>query len=183
MPLATPVEAVEGSDAKPLDLHGKFDYYLKSVTAPQPLARLALTTGLRQAMGAGDWGGGLSGYGERLSARYGELVARRTIQFGIGALRGEDPRFHRSGREGFWPRTKFVLSRTVLVDMDRGGTSIAAGKLVSAFGANALAATWHPANPNPWRQGLEGTAVSLGSDVAWRMFREFWPDIKHKFKR
>jgi hypothetical protein len=178
------VEAVDPSaHVEPLDLHGKFNYYLKATYAPEPLARISLTTGLRHAMGRGDWSGGMHGYSERLTSRYGEHILRRTIQFGIGAARGEDPRFRASGREGFWPRTKFVLSRTVLVDMDNGGTSIAAGKLVGVFGANAISATWHPAHPSALRNGAEGAAFSLGGDVAGRMLREFWPDTKRMLKK
>jgi hypothetical protein len=116
-PLATPVEAVPGSPA--LDLKGKADYYLKSIASPESISRVALTSGFREV--AGDSSNSRS-YVQNFGFRYAEHVTKRTVQFGVGALRGEDPRFRRSGKDGFWARTAFVLSRTVVTDMDNGGT-------------------------------------------------------------
>src|SRR5690606_1142540 len=121
-PLATPVAAVEGVP-EPLTFRKKTDYYFKSAFGPQALGRVALTTSLGQIDGASDeWGKGPEAFGRRMHARYAGHIAGRTVQFGIGALRGEDPRFFRSGKEGFLARTGFVLSRTILVQMDKGGT-------------------------------------------------------------
>jgi hypothetical protein len=175
IPFATPVEAAKPG-APALDLQRKFDYYLKSVTSPQNIGRLSITTLI---------GGPQEGrsYMQTFAGRYAETLTRRTVQFGIGAIRGEDPRFRRSGKEGFWARTGFVLSRTVLADMDNGTTSIAAGKLMGTFTGNALSAQWDPSHPNPWKHGLEGTAINLSGDLGWRMLREFWPDLKHSFKK
>ena len=180
-PLATPVEAVSGQFA-PMTVKEKTDYYLKATFSPQAIGRLALTNGFRQVNGS-DFGGGLGGFSKSFGSRYAEHVTKRTVQFGIGALRGEDPRFHRSNKEGFWGRTGFVLSRTVLVDMDNGGTSIAVGKLAGTFASNTLSQYWQPGRPNVLKQGLTDTGLSLASDVAMRMVREFWPDIKRAFKR
>jgi hypothetical protein len=174
-PLATPVEAaVPGTPA--LDLSGKFDYYVKSISSPEVIGRMTLTTAI---------GGSQEGrsYMQTFAGRYAETLTRRTVQFGIGAVRGEDPRFRRSGKEGFLARTGFVLSRTVLTDMDNGTTSIAAGRLVGSFAGNTLSAYWHPSRPDPLKHGLTGMGVNLAGDLGWRMMREFWPDIKHKFKK
>jgi hypothetical protein len=173
-PLATPV-AVAGPGATPLDLKGKANYYLKSITSPESVGRLMLTT----EIGGADQGRSLA---ETFAGRYAEHVTKRTVQFGIGALRGEDPRFRRSGKEGFLARAGFVLSRTVLTDMDNGGTSIAAGRLVGSFAGNTLSSYWDPSHPNPLKNGLTGTGVNLASDLGMRMLREFWPDLKRSFK-
>jgi hypothetical protein len=166
--------AIPGS--LPLNVKEKMDYYLKSISSRENVSRLVLTTSIRGL----DEG---RSYGETFAARYAEQVTRRTVQFGIGALRGEDPRFRRSGKEGFWARTGFVLSRTVITDMDNGGTSIAAGKLVGSFAGNTLSSYWRPSRADPLMNGLTGTGINLGSDVGMRMLREFWPDLKRKFKR
>jgi hypothetical protein len=173
-PLATPVEVLIPG-AAPLDLKGKTDYYIKSISSPESISRMMLTTSI---------GGSAEGrsYFQTFAGRYAEHLTKRTVQFGIGALRGEDPRFRRSGKEGFLARTGFVLSRTVLTDMDNGGTSIAAGRLIGSFAGNTLSAYWHPSRPDPLKHGLTGTGINLASDVAMRMAREFWPDVKQAFK-
>ena len=181
-PLATPVPAVQ-SPVAPLDLKGKRDYFLKSAFSPEAIGRIAFTSGFSQIGGSDKWGSGMGGWGHRVGARYAEHLTKRSIQFGIGALRGEDPRFFRSNEEGFWARTAFQLKRTVTVQMDNGGTSVAVGKLVGTFGANALSSYWDPRRPDPLKNGLTSTGINLGSDFATRMLREFWPDLKRMFKR
>ena len=112
-----------------------------------------------------------------------EHVTRRSMQFAIGAARGEDPRFYRSGREGFWGRTTFVLSRTVVVQMDNGTTSLAVGKLAGLAGGNVISSYTQPDNPTVWKHTLSSTGVNLAGDIGIRMLREFWPDITRKFKK
>ena len=180
-PLATPVEAVEGTPV-PLTVKGKTDYFLKSAFSSQSMARMAATTAFGQATG-GRFGGGVDGYTQSLASRYAEHLTSRTIQYGVGALLREDPRFYRSGKDGFWERTAFVLSRTVVTKKDDGSTTIAAGRLLGTFGSNALSAYWHPARPDPLTRGLSETGVNLAGDVGIRMVREFWPDIKRLFKK
>jgi hypothetical protein len=118
-----------------------------------------------------------------MGARYAEHITKRTIQFGIGAARGEDPRFYRSGKSGTWSRVAFQLKRTVTVQMDNGGTSLAVGKLAGTFGANAISAYWDPRRPEPLKHGLTSTGVNLAGDLGIRMVREFWPDLKRLFTR
>jgi hypothetical protein len=182
-PLATPVEAVESNVVRePLDFRGKTDYFMKAVTSQEAVGRIAFTSALKQ-LGGSDFGGGIGGFSETYASKYASHLTKRSIQFGIGAVRGEEPRFVRSGKEGFWARTGFVLSRTVLVDMDNGGTSIAMGKLAGSFGSGALSAYWQPGNPDPWKRGLSTLGTSMAGDAAMRMVREFWPEIKSLFKR
>lgn len=181
-PLATPVAAVTEPVA-PLDLKGKRDYFLKATFSPEAIGRIVFTSGFSQMGGSNAWGSGLEGWGHRVGARYAEHVTKRSIQFGIGALRGEDPRFFRSNKDGFWARTAFQLKRTVTVQMDNGSTSVAVGKLAGTFGANALSSYWDPRRPDPLKNGLTSTGINLGTDLATRMLREFWPDLKRLFKR
>jgi hypothetical protein len=181
-PLATPVEAVK-APVQPLDLKGKRDYFLKATFSPEAIGRIAFTSGFGQIGGSSAWGDGVGGWGHRMGARYAEHITKRSIQFGIGALRGEDPRFFRSNKDGFWARTAFQLKRTVTVQMDSGNTSIAVGKLAGTFGANALSSYWDPSRPDPLKNGLTSTGINLGTDLGTRMLREFWPDLKRLFKR
>jgi hypothetical protein len=182
-PLATPVEAVQGIPA-PLDFSGKTDYFFKSAFSPETLGRVGLTTSLGQIGGVDEeWGSGAGAYGRRLRNNYVRHLVSSSVRYGIGAARGEDPRFYRSGKEGFLPRAKFVLSRTFLVQMDNGTTSVAVGRIAGSFAGNSVAAFMRPGSHNTWSDGLTRTGISLGSDIGVRMLREFWPDIKRKFRR
>jgi hypothetical protein len=182
-PLATPVEAVQGTP-EPLNLKGKTDYFLKSAFSTESLGRIALTTSLTSIGGTSeDWGTGTAAYGRRIGSRYAGHFAGSAVRFGVGALRGEDPRFYRSGKEGFWPRTGFVLSRTFVTKMDDGSTSIAAGRLAGTITSNTLQSYMRAQNDDPLKRGFTNAGISIGGDIAIRMVREFWPDIKKSFRR
>lgn len=182
-PLATPVEAVQGVP-EPLTLKGKTDYFLKSAFSAEALARVAVTTSIGQIGGASEeWGTGSGAYGRRLGARYASHFVTRGVRYGVGALHGEDPRFYRSGKEGFLARTGFVLSRTFVVQMDNGGTSFAAGRLAGAVAGNTLQSYMRENPKDALRTGLTNAGISIGTDTAVRMVREFWPDIKRAFRR
>jgi hypothetical protein len=181
-PLATP-QSVADTSPTPLDFQGKVGYFMRSAFSPQSLGRMVFTTGLSQLGGNDVWGGGFDGFQDHLQARYYEHLTRRGIQFAVAVARGEDPRFYRSQKEGFWDRTKFVLSRTVLTQMDDGSTSIAVGRLAGFAGGNLASAYWRPDHPEPWKHTLSNTGVNIGGDIAMRMVREFWPDIKRTFRK
>jgi hypothetical protein len=182
-PLSTPVEAVQGKP-EPLTLKGKTDYFLKSAFSPETLGRVGLMTSIGQIGGASeDWGTGSGAFARRLGSRYAGHFVNSSVRYGVGALHGEDPRFYRSGKEGFLARTGFVLSRTFVVQMDDGSTSIAAGRLAGTIASNTLQSYMRETRNDALRTGLTNAGISLGGDVAIRMVREFWPDLKHKFRR
>jgi hypothetical protein len=159
----------------PLSLKGKTNYYLRSLVSYGGIGRVALFATIDDRADRN--------YLESLGDRMAERVTGATIQYGIGAIRGEDPRFRPSGRQGIWNRTKFVLSRAFIADMDSGGTSMAAGKLLGAFGGSSIAAHWHPLHPNPLRHGVTNGAIVLAGDAGIRALKEFWPDIRRRMKR
>ena len=182
-PLATPVEAVQGI-APPLDFKGKTDYFLKSAFSVESLGRVGLMTTIGQIGGVEEeWGSGGPAYGRRMRNNYTRHLVSSSIRYGVGAARGEDPRFYRSGKEGFLPRLGFVLSRSFIVQMDDGSKSVAIGRLSGSFAGNTLAEWMRPGTEDPLRSGLTRTAIGLSSDTGMRMIREFWPDIKRKFRR
>ena len=118
-----------------------------------------------------------------MSSRYVAHFVCSTVRYAVGALHGEDPRFYRSGKEGFRARTAFVLSPTFVTQMDDGGTSIAAGRLTGALVGNTLQSYMRVRNEDPIRNGITNAGITLGADAAFRMVREFWPDIKKKLRR
>ena len=177
------MEAVVGQP-EPLTLKGKTDYYLKSAFSPEALGRVGLMNSIGAIGGVSqDWGAGSSAYGRRLGTRYASHFLGSTVRYGVGALHGEDPRFYRSGKEGVKARVGFVLGRTFVTQMDDGTTSIAAGRLVGTFASNTLQSYMRERNDDPIRNGMLNAGISIGTDVAFRMVREFWPDIKKKFRK
>lgn len=170
---------------QPLTLKGKTDYFLQTTFSPGTLGRVGMIASLGHIGGAADeeWGTGSAAYSRRLGSRYADHLVSRTMRYGIGAMRGEDPRFYRSGKEGFLPRTGFVLSRTFVVKMDNGSTSVAVGRLAGRFAGDVTGVYLRYAPTDPLRTSLTNSVIGLGGDIGVRMIGEFWPEIKRAFRR
>ena len=102
-----------------------------------------------------------------------------TISFGVGALRGEDPRYFLSGQTRISARIKSALAQTFVVHTDHGGRTVAIGRVAGAFGGGFVSRTWKPEEGHGIiRSGVQSGAISLSYGAVSNVIREFWPDIK-----
>jgi len=172
------------STVEPLNFAGKTDYFVRTSFSPEALAGVGSMTAIGHLAGdSGPWGTGATGYGRRMRANYAGYFANTGLRYALGAARGEDPRFYPSGKDGFLARTAFVLSRTFVVRMDDGSTSVAAGRLAGTFAGSTVSTYLRHSHPGAWQTTFENTGITLGADVGVRMAREFWPDIRGVFRR
>src|SRR5258706_5629979 len=56
-----------------------------------------------------EWGRGFSGIARRYAQREADVAISNTIEAGLGALWGEDPRYIPSGRKAIRPRPRYTL--------------------------------------------------------------------------
>lgn len=182
LPLLGPSRPTHPS-AGPLTLREKARYY-RSAYEPQDFVRSAFWSAIAQWRDTTpEWGQGMKGYGRRFGSRLATHAIRRSLQFGIGAIRREDPRYIGSGKTGKWDRTKYVLSRTFLVRNDSGEDTVAAGRLIGAFGAGLITNAWKPPSSNSIADGFQRGGMTIGGDVIMNMLQEFWPEIRSGFFR
>ena len=168
----------------PLTNGEKFHHYLHHTFGPARILRSAATAGINQWMDSNpEWGQGMEGYGRRFGSKLGQSTIKRTLQLGIGIWRDEDPRYFRSVHDGFWLRTRHAVAYTFVTRMDDGSRGIAVSRLTSTFGGSLLSRTWQPERKRNVKDGLQNGVVSLGIDAAFRIVQEFWPDIRHRFRR
>jgi len=101
----------------------------------------------------------------------------------VPALTHEDPRYYTLGYGGFFRRAGYALCRVVLTKTDSGGTSFNYSEVVGNGMEAGLANLYYPAQ----ERSLHNTAVNWASQLEAaalnNVFREFWPDIRHKFLR
>jgi hypothetical protein len=168
----------------PLSNEEKFHHYLHHTFGPARILRSGATAGINQWMDSNpEWGQGMEGYGRRFGSKLGQSTIKRTLQLGIGIWRDEDPRYFRSVHDGFWLRTRHALAYTFVTRMDDGSKGMAVSRLTSTFGASLLSRTWQPERKRTVKDGLQNGVISLGIDAAFRIVQEFWPDIRHRFRR
>ena len=125
-----------------------------------------------------EWGHGWDGYGDRFGSSMGQRAVANTISFGVGVLRGEDPRYFPSGQTRILARIGSALAQTFVVHTDNGGRTVAIGRVAGAFGGGFVSRTWQPEDHGIIRPGVQSGAISLASGAVSNVIRELWSDIK-----
>ena len=163
----------------PLALEDKFALYLKRTYGPGALLKSGAMAGISQARNRPvEWGQGWDAYGARFGSSMGHRAVSNSISLGVGALRGEDPRYFPSGQSSALARIESALAQTFVVHTDHGGRTAAIGRIAGAFGGGFVSRTWKPEGYGIIRPGLQSGAISLASGAVSDIIREFWPDVK-----
>ena len=130
-----------------------------------------------------EWGRTWSGFGKRYLVREANVAISGTLEAGLGAIWGEDPRFVPSPRRGMWPRVRFALKTVVLAPRRDGHLAPAwgryAGNTINVFIVNS----WLPPSATTRLQTALSIATGFGGQLAGNLFNEFWPDVWHHTRK
>ena len=130
-----------------------------------------------------EWGRGWSGIAKRYAQREADVAISNTIEAGLGALWGEEPRYIPSARKGIWPRARYALKTSVLSQGRDGRLRPAWARYAGNTLNNLIENAWLP----PSQTTATQTAVRSGMGIVTRMggnlWDEFWPDVVRRLKK
>ena len=130
-----------------------------------------------------EWGRGASGIAKRYAHREADVAISNTIEAGLGALWGEDPRYIRSGRKGIWPRARYAMKTVFLAQRRDGRLKPAWGRYAGNVFNNLIENTWLPPSvTTPGQTALRSGLGFLGR-LGGNAWEEFWPDVVRHFKK
>ena len=167
----------------PLTIRESYAYTTAEIFGAPTLFRVATTAAINQHENfPSGWASTPGGYALRVASTFGQIAVRENIAFGVRALDGEDPRYFRSGQGGFWKRTGYALGHTFTALNSKGHRMPAFSLLVADYSAPFIAQQWRP---NGISMGRELATGSLGVSiiVTQNLLLEFWPDMRHAFRR
>lgn len=171
-------------DFTPMTNSERLGAYVTDTYGPKTIARSAAHAGLGIARGTPkEWGGGVSGFGARMSSGLAQHIVRGTLKHGAAALLHEDNRYRPSGRTGFWKRAKYSVASTFLARHDNGRRGFAFSRIGSAGGAAFISRAWMPRTIATAGAGASSFGITIAADVGINMLHEFWPDLKRKLGR
>jgi len=151
----------------------------RSLTVVGPLATVWLTAFNTPE----EWGRGVSGIAKRYAQREADVAISNTIEAGLGALWGEDPRYILSGRKGIWPRARYALKTSVLAQGRDGRLRPAWGRYAGNTLNNLIENSWLPASQTTATQTAVRSGMGIVSRIGGNLWEEFWPDVARRFKR
>jgi hypothetical protein len=130
-----------------------------------------------------EWGHSWSGFGKRYLAREADVAIANTIEAGLGAIWGEDPRFVPSRRQGIWPRAGFAIKTTFVAPRRDGKLRPAWGRYAGKIGKNFIENEWLPPSAHTTRQMLLRAAQGFTGRMLGNLWDEFWPDVLRRLRR
>lgn len=130
------------------------------------------------------YGQGAQGYGKR----FGASIADGTIEnfitsAALPSLLHQDPRFFQNGHGGFWHRTGYAVSRVLVTRADSGNSQVNYSEIFgSALAAGISTYSYHPHDDKTVKNTLSVWGSQVGYDALSYFVKEFWPDIRRKFR-
>jgi hypothetical protein len=130
-----------------------------------------------------EWGRSPSGFAKRYGERLADVAISNSIEGGLGALWGEEPRYIQSARKGLWPRVRYALKTSVVTQGRDGRLRPAWARYAGNTLNNVIENAWLP----PSQTTATMTAVRSGMGFVTRMggnlWEEFWPDVVRHFRK
>jgi hypothetical protein len=167
--------AVEGA-ARKKTAHPYRTRWKHATIGKGAMGRVAIGAGVGQLRNSPrKYGGGISGFGKRLGAGFATNAVGKTVEHGVAAKLHEDLDYHRSNKQGVFPRLGYALKSTVVTRNTKSGKKRpAAGRLAGhaasgAFTQGVLAAG----------SGASTAGIGLAADAGANVVREFVPRRKH----
>jgi len=121
------------------------------------------------------------GFAKRYGIRFSGVAASNTIEAGLGAIWGEDPRYVRNALLPFKKRIGNVFWYSLMARNRNGRLMPAYARYIAIPGNNFLSNTWRVGSDATTSAALARTGYGILSVVAGNAWYEFWPDLKGRF--
>jgi len=130
------------------------------------------------------WGQGWGAYGKRYAATYADTVIGSFLTTGVyPSLLHQDPRYFRKGSGGFRNRSWYALTRLFVTRTDAGKPQFNYSGFVGNATAAAISLTYHTQQDRNFSNFAGDYATQIAIDAFANQLKEFWPDIRHKFRK
>ena len=123
------------------------------------------------------------GFGERYGMRIAGLAVSNTMEAGLGAIWGEDPRYVRDPGAPFKNRVGHAIKMTFMAENRDGNLMPAYARFMAIPGSNFLSNTWRTDSDATVYHASVRTGLRFLGRFGSNTFQEFWPDVRQKLFR
>ena len=184
-PEATPDIAKKTPDDALPDWHVRRKEFVHQLFGLQAAIETLPGTGFDMARNfPKEWGRTWPGLGKRYWNQYSQFLMSESIEFGVGALHHEDPRYFRLGPDSKTStRVWHVLkSPWIARDSEDGSRNkLAIGRISGVYGAWFIASRWSPDSVQGIQPFLVWGSFGMVTKSGVNALREFGPDVKKRF--
>jgi hypothetical protein len=130
-----------------------------------------------------EWGRTWRGAGKRYLAREADVALSNTIEAGLGAIWGEEPRYIPAPPGPVRSRAVHALKTVMLAQRRDGHLAPAWGRYAGNVLNNVIENAWLPPSFTTARQTAIRSANGFLGRLAGNLWEEFWPDIRRRIRR
>lgn len=160
---------------------GRIKWILFNTVGPVDLVDGLFSSGLATwADVPHEYGTHWDGFGKRYGLRLTGIAVSNTMEAGLGAIWGEDPRYRRAQGQPFRARIHNVVKYTFLARNDYGETVPAYARYAGIVGGNFLSNTWRPDSQDNTRSAVTRIGLGFLGRMSSNALLEFWPDIRDR---
>jgi hypothetical protein len=174
--------ASAASSAGKLSPSQKFELFGFNTFNPFPIAAAAAQAGFSQAIDSPEgYGQGAEGYGKRFGAAYADTATSQFFgTFFFPSILKQDPRYFRKAEGSNGSRIGYAVSRVFITRNDSGKQAPNISFLLAAGSSAAISNLYYPAGNRNFGNAAIRFGTAFGTQAGFNVFKEFWPDIKHK---
>jgi hypothetical protein len=125
-----------------------------------------------------EWDRTWPGLGKRYAAREADVTISNTLEAGLGAIWGEEPRYIPSHRHGIGPRARYAVKTVFLAQRRDGQLGPAWGRYVGNTLNNVIENEWLPPSVTTPRETMVRSANGFLGRLIGNVYEEFWPDAQ-----
>ena len=109
-----------------------------------------------------------------------EIAEEYLVQGVFPVLTHQDSRYYAMRQGGFWRRTRYALSRVVVIRNDEGREVFNSSEVLGAGVAAGLANLYYPSRERTASIAAQRFGLNVGFDALAYAAKEFWPEINRK---
>ena len=170
------------SDAKgPITGKERIQWVVKNSLGPEGLAGEVVGAGLGTLVNSPKvYGTHWEGFGDRLGMSVAGNLTSDTMEAGLGAAWGEDPRYRRDPGDSFGHRLGHAAKMTFMAENRDGEAMLAYARFIAIPGSNFVSNAWRAPGDDTVNRATIRTGLGFLDRFGSNVFDEFWPDVKQK---
>ncbi len=178
------VVGTSSSDARqPITGKERAEWVVKSTVGPEALVGELVGAGWDTLLDGPpkQYGTHWQGFGDRLGMSVAGNAVSNTMEAGIGAAWGEDPRYFREGPASpFGHRLGHAAKMTFMAENRDGNEMLAYARFIAIPGSNFLSNAWRAPGDDSVDRATIRTGIGFAGRFGSNVFDEFWPDFKQR---
>lgn len=170
------------ADIKPLTPQEKFKLALQDSFDPTAFLVAGVFAGTAMAQRQyPPFGQGTEGFGKYYGGAFADQsVGNIMTEALFPIMLHQDPRYFTKGKDGFWKRTGYAISREAITRGDDGHNHFNTSELLGNAVAAGISNTYYPAADRSFGNTANKWGQQIGLDTTFNIMKEFWPDVRRK---